>query len=97
MGVDPEKVLMFRVTQPGGPKPEYYWTTDFMEARGSLALELGEAQRKTSIILVDTLLSVAENGGLIRDMNDDQGVAVRQIGTAPYDQESAIAAVPGCH
>lgn len=95
-GIDPSKVLIFRVTQPSEePKPEFYWTTDFIETRGGLGLGLG-SQRKTAVILVDTLESVYGGGeGLIRDVNDDSGVALRQIGLQAYDQAKAIAVLPG--
>lgn len=96
-GVDPTKVLIFRVTQPSDePVPELYWTTDFMEVRGGLSVELGK-QRKTAVILIDTLDSVARNGGLMRDVNDDSGVAVRQIGLEGYDQSDAIGVISGVH
>jgi hypothetical protein len=92
-GVDPRYVLCFRVTQPMGdqPKPEYYWTSDFKETRDALNAELGLKQAATALILVSTLEAIAQNGGLIDDMNDDQGVAVRQIGLGPFDQGQAIA------
>lgn len=94
-GIDPTKVLMFRVTQPSDePMPELYWTTDFIEVRGGLGLELGK-QRETSVILIDTLDSVASNGGLMRDINDDAGIAVRQLGLNKYDQASAVGVIPG--
>ena len=76
--------------------PELYWTTDVMEVRGGLSVELGK-QRKTAVILIDTLDSVARNGGLMRDVNDDSGVAVRQIGLEGYDQSDAIGVISGVH
>ena len=87
-GIDPFHVLYFRVTQPSvSPAPEYYWTSDFSETRHGLHKELG-ASAKTAVILVSTLGHIAQNGGLMRDINDDSGVAVRQIGFAPFDQQS---------
>jgi hypothetical protein len=88
--IDPSKVLFFRVTQPSDtPKPEYYWTSDSVEARNGLTWELGE-QAETAIVLVATLDTIAQNGGLIEDVNDDQGVAVRQIDLGPFDQKKAL-------
>jgi len=79
-GVDPSHVLYFRVTQPSeAPKAEYYWTR-----------ELG-AGALTAVILVSTLAAISQNGGLIRDMNDDDGIAVRQIGFEAFDQSEALA------
>lgn len=90
-GVDPDQVLYFRVTQPSDtPKPEYYWTTDLTEVRNGLNQELGP-HAVTAEILVSTLGTIAQNEGLIRDVNDDGGVPVRQIGLAPFDQSGAIA------
>lgn len=90
-GVDPKYALFFRVTQPsnGQPKPEYYWTTDFNEVRGGLRDELG-ASAETAIILVSTLDTIAQNGGLMWDINDDSGIAVRQIGLDTFDQNKAL-------
>lgn len=94
-GIDPAKVIFFRVTQPSDdPKPEFYWTTDFMETRGGLGAELGK-QRQTAVILIDTLEAIAKNNGLMRDINDDAGVAVRQLGLDNYDQATAIGRIPG--
>ena len=94
-GIDPSKVIFFRVTQPSDqPKPEFYWTTDFVETRGGLSVELGK-QRQTSVILIDTLESIANNGGLMRDINDDAGIAVRQLGLDSYDQTTAIGRISG--
>lgn len=93
-GVDPDHVLYFRVTQPSEiPCPEYYWTSDFSEVRNGLNRELGDTA-ETAVILVSTLGHIAQNGGLIRDINDDGGVAVRQIGLAPFDQRSALGVIP---
>lgn len=96
-GIDPKFVLFFRATQPVGdpnlPKPEYYWTSDFYEARRGLSVELGpEAQ--TAVILVSSLADIARNGGLMEDVNDDSGVAVRQIGLENYDQREAFLRIP---
>lgn len=93
IGIDPTKVLFFRVTQPMGeqPKPEYYWTSDFFETVDGLTQEIPFSQRNTSVILVADLKTINDNGGLIQDINDDSGMAVRQIGTGPFDQTRAIA------
>lgn len=91
ISIDPTKVLYFRVTQPSlEPKPEYYWTNDASEVVGGLRVELGR-QRETAIILVSTLWAIAQNGGLIDDINDDDGIAVRQIGFDVFDQTDALA------
>lgn len=92
-GIDPSKVLLFRLTQPMGdkPKPEYYWTSDFHEPTKGLTQEVSPEQRARAIILVDSLDRINGNGGLIQDINDDSGISVRQIGTGSYDQNGAIA------
>ncbi|MBW3004330.1 hypothetical protein KY310_00665 [Candidatus Woesearchaeota archaeon] len=92
IGIDPSKVLFFRLTQPSDdPKPEYYWTSDYFEVLRDLSAEIFGEQRESAVILVSDLETVNENEGLIQDINDDQGLAVRQIGTGPFDQKSAIA------
>jgi hypothetical protein len=94
IGIDPEKVLFFRVTQPTEtPKPEYYWTSDYFETRQGLTAEIPHEQRLLSIILVSDLATINENEGLIQDINDDQGLAVRQIGSGSFDQTRALARI----
>lgn len=94
LGVDPSKVLYYRVTQPSDkPKPEYYWTSDSVEVRRGLDYELGK-QTETAIVLVSTLEDIAQNGGLILDINDDQGVAVRQVGLGAFDQRKVLFSFP---
>jgi hypothetical protein len=91
-GISPEHVLVYRCSQPAGePKPEYYWTTDFWEACRGLQAEISPTKRQSSVILVSTLADIATNGGLIRDINDDGGLAVRQIGLGPFAQEKCLA------
>jgi hypothetical protein len=91
-GVDPSKVLFFRVTQPSEvPKPEYYWTTDLFETRKGLNQEITADKRKTSITLIADLATIAGNDGVIQDGNDDSGVAVRQVGEGAFDQKAALA------
>lgn len=99
VGIDPTKVLFFRVTQPMGeqPKPEYYWTSDYYETLKGLTREIPPSQRKTAIILVADLQTINENGGLIQDINDDNGIAVRQIGLGSFDQKKAIATISAPH
>lgn len=93
VGIDPQYVLMFRVTQPSAePKPELYWTSDPSETLHGLNVELG-SRASSAIILIDSLAAIARNDGLIRDINDDGGVAVRQIGLGSYDQASALASM----
>lgn len=91
-GIDPSFVLFFRLTQPSEkPKPEWFWTSDYFETRFGLQREIPPEQRSTAVILVADLLTINENHGLIQDINDDNGLAVRQIGFAPFDQKRAIA------
>lgn len=93
-GIDPKKVLFFRTTQPSDtPKPEYYWTSDYFETRRGLRQEIPTEQRRQSITLVADLETIAQNGGLITDINDDSGLAVRQIGTGPFDQSLVLATI----
>lgn len=90
-GIDPTKVMFFRVTMPlGVPKPEYFWTSDYFETVSGLTAEIPYEDRQKSIILVADLLTINQNGGLIQDINDDNGLAVRQIGTNPFDQRKAL-------
>lgn len=93
-GVDSKKVLFFRVTQPAEiPKPEYYWTSDYFETQRGLRMEITSEKRKTAIVLVADLDTINANGGLIADINDDQGLAVRQIGQENFDQKLALAQI----
>ena len=92
--IDPSLVLYFRATQPSAePKPEYYWTSDFGEVKNGLGRELGN-HADTAVILVSTLKDIANNGGLMSDINDDSGIAVRQIGLGTYDQSRALFILP---
>lgn len=93
--VDPKKVLFFRITQPAAdaPKPELYWTTDYYETLRGLTQEISTEKRKTAIILISDLETVNQNGGLIRDVNDDEGLAVWQIGSNEFDQNLALAKI----
>jgi hypothetical protein len=94
-GIDPEKVLFFRVTQPSDkPKPEYYWTTDFYETQRGLSQEISPEKRRTAITLVANLKTIAGDQGVIKDLNDDQGVAVRQISTEPFDTSKCLSVIP---
>lgn len=91
-GIDPAKVLMFRVTQPSdNPKPEFYWTSDYFETVNGLGEEVPPGQRATAVILVGDLATINGNEGLIQDVNDDSGMSVRQIGLGTFNQKSCIA------
>jgi len=93
-GIDPSKVLFFRITQDSDtPKPEYYWTSDYGETQRGLRVEVSPEKRKTAVILVADLETINQNDGLIQDMNDDEGLAVRQIGTGNFDQRKALAKI----
>lgn len=95
--IDPGLVLYFRVTQPSEePKPEWYWTSDFAEVNYGLGRELGN-QESTAVILVSTLEEISGNGGLINDVNDDSGIALRQIGLDVFDQIRALTILPREH
>ena len=92
--IDPKKVLFFRTTQPSSiPKPEWYWTTDFFETQKGLSREISPEDRQKSVTLVASLDAINHNGGLIQDINDDQGISVRQILPLPFDQKQAIAVI----
>ncbi|MCK5178166.1 MAG: hypothetical protein KAR32_01440, partial [Candidatus Omnitrophica bacterium] len=96
-GIDPSNVLVYRATQPstvGSTKPEYYWTTDYSETQTGLGNEISADQRRSAVTLVSDLETINRNGGLIQDINDDQGVSFRQIGTSNFDQNLAIARIP---
>ncbi len=93
-GTNPARVLFFRLTQPSDqPKPEYYWTSDYFETQHGLTQEIPSEQRKTAIVLVASLDVINNNGGLIQDINDDGGLAVRQIGSHNFDQNLALAKI----
>jgi hypothetical protein len=93
-GIDPKKVLFFRVSGDSNePKPEYYWTSDYYETAKGLHQEITAEARSKSTILVSDLKTINENGGLIKDINDDNGLAVRQIGTNNFDQSKCIAKI----
>lgn len=89
--IDPSQILFFRITQPTDkPKPEYYWTSDYFETQRGLTREISSEQRETAVILVASLDVINNNEGLIQDINDDNGLAVRQIGTGNFDQTLAL-------
>jgi len=89
--IDPSKVLFFRLTQPSDvPKPEYYWTSNLSEVQKGLRVEVPKALRETAIILVSDMETISRNGGLLQDINDDSGLAVRQIGVEGFDQTKVI-------
>lgn len=95
LGCDPKHVLIFRVTQPSdAPKPEGFWTTDFFETQRGLTREISPEDRMRSVTLVSTLATVSGDTGVIRDINDDGGLAVRQIEMKPFDQKQALAVIP---
>ncbi len=90
-GIDPSRVLFFRITQPTEQlKPEYYWTSDYFETKKGLSREISPEERKNAIILVASLDAINNNEGLIKDINDDSGLAVRQIGTDNFDYNLAL-------
>lgn len=90
-GIDPSKVLFFRRTQIADkPKPEYYWTSDYAEVQWGLTREIPPSQRQSSVILISDLTTINNNEGLIQDINDDQGLSVRQIGSGTFDQNLAL-------
>ncbi|MFA7243684.1 MAG: hypothetical protein WC080_00065 [Patescibacteria group bacterium] len=92
--INPDLVLFFRVTQPSeSPKPEYYWMSDYYEAKNGLTAEIPPEQRENAIILVSSLRTIATNEGLIHDVNDDQGMSVRQIGIGTFDQKDCLATI----
>lgn len=92
VGIDPSQVLIFRATQASNtPKPERYWTTDYFETINGLMAEIPDEQRENLIVLVSNLLTVSSsNEGLIQDHNDDNGLAVCQIGSGNFDQNLAL-------
>lgn len=93
-GINPAHVLVFRVTQPSAvAKPEYYWTTDFYEIQKGLRREISEEKRRSAVLLISNLETIARNGGLIRDINDDNGLSVRQINNTPFNQNLCISRV----
>jgi hypothetical protein len=93
-GIDPSQVLFFRITQPSyAAKPEYYWTTDFFEPLKGLRMEISPEKRKNAVLLISNLETINRNGGLIRDVNDDAGLAVRQISNANFNQNLCLSRV----
>lgn len=94
MGIDPAYVMYFRVTQPSDtPKPEYYWTSDLTEVKQGLTQEITEDARSKSVILCSTLDDIASDAGVMTDVNDDSGIAVRTLYTGDYDQQRALAVI----
>lgn len=94
MGIDPAYVLYFRVTQPSDtPNPEYYRTSDLTEVRQGLTQEITEKARSKSVILCSTLEDIASDAGVMTDVNDDNGIAVRTLYTGDYDQQRALAVI----
>ncbi len=92
--IDPAHVLVFRITQPSGvAKPELYWTTDFYETQKGLRKEISEDNRRNTVLLISNLETISRNGGLIRDINDDNGLSVRQINNKSFNQNLCISRV----
>lgn len=90
-GIDPSKILFFRITQPSEiPKSELYWTSDYWETQKGLSAEISTEKRRQAITLVLDLETINKNGGLIMDKNDDAGISVRQIELKTFDQKLAI-------
>lgn len=95
LGCDPEFVLAFRVTeQSDTPKPEPFWTTDYFETQRGLHQEIPEEQRAKAVTLMSDLATLAGEAGLVRDINDDSGLAIRQIDMKPFNQKQALAILP---
>lgn len=93
-GIDPSKIMLFRITQPADvPKPELYWTSDFFETVRGLQQEIPAELRSTAVILAADLATLDEGGGLIQDVNDDNGLAVRRISPDPFDQKQCMAKI----
>lgn len=92
LGIDPSKVFMFRITEPGGPKPERFWTSDYFEVAKGLSAEIPDAaKRKSMIIMVSDLETISRSGGLIIDhYSTENGMGVRQIQTVNFDQNAAL-------
>ncbi len=93
IGIEAGKVLFFRLTQPAlenEVKPELYWTSDYFETRKGLRVEVVGEQREQSIVLVASLEAISKNGGLIQDVNDDNGLAVRQLENKSFNQTEAL-------
>lgn len=93
-GIDPGKIMLFRITQPAeAPKPEHYWTSDFFETVRGLKQEIPAPQRVTAVILAADLATLNQGEGLIQDVNDDNGLAVRRISPGPFDQKKCLARI----
>jgi hypothetical protein len=93
VGINVDRVLFFRLTQPlleNEFKPELYWTSDYFETRKGLRVEVAGEQRESSIVLVASLEAISKNGGLIQDVNDDNGLAVRQLENKSFSQSEAL-------
>lgn len=91
-GIDASKVLFYRRTQPSeSVKPELYWTSDFHETLSGLTSEIrGDAREKSIVLVLDLETLAALGQGLIQDINDDEGVSVRTVGTGEIDQKSIL-------
>ena len=98
MGINPDYVLFFRLTQPADePKPEAYWTSDFYESQRGLQQEISGEKRARAVTLVAGLTEIDRDGGLIQDRNDDGGMSVRRITQQPFDQNRSLAIIPPTH
>lgn len=90
-GIDANFILFFRLTEDSStPKPEYYWTSDYSQAQRGLHAEISREQRERSVILVSNLALINNNRGLIEDINDDNGLSVRQLGTQSFPESSVL-------
>lgn len=90
--IDPSKVLIFRTTQLSDEsKAELYWTSDYFQTLRGLSVEMGKT-KESAVVLVSNLEEIC-NGGAIMDTNDDNGLAIRRISSAPFDQKVVLAII----
>jgi hypothetical protein len=89
---DPKYVLFYRRTlpsDPGEPKPEAHWTSDYITARNGLRLEIPHLHRLHTVILCASLAELLKDGGY-DEANSAQSDGEIKIISPGFDQSRCI-------
>ena len=90
-GFDANKVLLFRRSLPSTePKPEKFWTSDFVIATNGLRYEIPDKHRLFTVILCSSLADVLSDGGLSESYSGAASDGEIKVDTSSYDQKRCI-------